>query len=65
MNKEVILGTLSQAIIYLAPIVSIPILFVALGEGIYSQIIFIQALLAIILITSWLISYLTLQQWRR
>ena len=52
MNKEVILGTLSQAIIYLAPIVSIPILFVALGEGIYSQIIFIQALLAIILITS-------------
>jgi PST family polysaccharide transporter len=52
LSKEMVLGTLNQALIYLTPLISIPIVYSALGEKIYSEIIFIQALAALILVLS-------------
>lgn len=52
LDKEIIFGTSNQALIYLTPLISIPIVYSALGEKHYSEIIFIQALVALILILS-------------
>jgi PST family polysaccharide transporter len=52
IKLEGLLGTANQIIIYAVPIISIPLLYRSLGEDYLSDIIFTQALMALLIIFS-------------